>query len=260
MQSSKVNVSIGTPISDDYCVVLKSALVQKTEQAPPKSDDMKTESKDSLTSSLIGTARGVPKQLSKSSLPPTLSDWPNAWRTTFRFVAQTAGSATYAVTSNNLAGAFGCVTYVANTTGRAYHGSAKLNKITVWPSQDNSAIANIADCYWNQPIAGIGKDSTTIRSIPLGITQTGACVFVPPAHTLCGAWMNLGALASTQLFVIIMSEGGIVDVDVSLTPVNNSTGATISYSGTTAAVGVAGYTPLNGSGGGLIPQGRGFQL
>jgi hypothetical protein len=258
MQQSKVNSSV--EISDDYLVVHKSELVRKNAQASPMSNDTKVESKDSTSSYLVGTSRGSLKQLSNVSLPPTLSDWPNAWRSTFRFVAQTTGSPTYAITANKLAGALGCVTFVANTTGRAIFGTVKLNKITVWPSQNASAIANLADCLWNSPITGIGKDSTSIRSLPLGISTTAACVFSPPPKTFAGDWMQLGTLGTQQIFAMILSNGSIVDVDVSVSLFNNTTGATITYSGTTAAVGVAGYTPLDGSGGGLIPQGRGVQL
>lgn len=199
--------------------------------------------------------RGKTKTIKGSSLPPVINATPT-YSHTMRFAAQTSGTNVYNVTGNNLAGAMGSTVYVANTTGRAFVGTARIKCIKIWPSQDQSAIANVADVRW---LAGISVNTTRdvdlIENLPLGITNTKCVSFVPPKDTLCGFWLALGTLSATQLFAIECSEGSIIDVVYEATLANNTTGATIAYSGVTAAIGVQGFSPLNGSGGGLLPLG-----
>jgi hypothetical protein len=192
---------------------------------------------------------------SVAMLPPVLNAT-QTFKHTSRFLVQTAGVNQFNVTANNLAGAFGCVCYVANTTARAVVGTLRIIRVTCWPSQDQSAIANVTDIRWSiGPSGNIGRDTDMIENLPLGITSTKPVVFVPPRHSLAGDWMQLGAMSSTTVFSIEASEGSIIDMTYEATLSNNTTGATIALSGVTAAVGIHGYTPLNGSGGGLLPAG-----
>jgi hypothetical protein len=248
MNQIKVNVSSKLP-DEDY-VLLKRALQSLESQPTPSSADSKLETKvsNSKSAMLRSKAKTAP------NLPPPMNAT-HTLRGRSRFAAQTAGTNTYIVTGNSMAGALGSTVYVANTTGRAHIGTARLIRVTVWPSQDNSAVANVADVRWSALASYIVKDEDIISNLPLGITSTRSLSFTPPPNSLSGDWIQLGALSATQLFTVECSEGSIIDVEWEGTIANNSTGATISYSGVTAAIGTQGFSPLNGSGGGLLPLG-----
>jgi hypothetical protein len=266
MQQSKVNTLNSTPIVDDY-VVLKRRLAEmqadnphylslsekKTEQPAlqTESGDVKSLSSNSRMSRGVGqTSSNLPWKL-----PETV-----VVRATYGFFASTAGTNLYNVTGNSLAGALGCVCYVANTTARAYAGTARIVKMSLWPPGNATTTNTVADIRWSSgPSSTFVKDEGFVVPLPVGITATRCLTFTPPESTLAGNWLNLGALSAGVILTADLSFGTVVYLTVEYTLSNNFTGATIALSGI-AAVGVAGYCPLNGSGGGLTPIGKETQL
>ena len=98
------------------------------------------------------------------------------------------------------------------------------------------------------------KDEDVVTTLPLGMTMSKGLVFKPPPKALSSDWVSLGTLGTGVLFTIDVPVGAIIDVCVDATLANNVLGATITLS-TTQAVGVGGYTPLDGSNGNLRPVG-----
>lgn len=253
---------------DDY-VVLKKYLALQEPPTPKVLDEKKTQKPSgetplsqgfstmatmSSSQSTRGVARGVP------NLPPKVSTTVKA--SFQRLFSNTNTTVTaYNITGNSLAGSLGAVCYVANTTARAVFGLARIKSITVWPGSEpvtSGSLRNLVDLRWsNGPLSTIVDDRNQVQIVPSGITSTKGMRFVPPPHTLCGSWFQLGAVAASTLFTIEMSAGCVIIVDVEAALSNNFTGATISLSGVTAAVGTFGYTPLDGSGGVIQPIGVG---
>lgn len=199
-------------------------------------------------SSVLQTKKG--SRRTAPSLPPALEATPMS---TFRMRFRASATGTFSITGNNLAGAMGAVVYTANSLARAHFGTARLHSITVWnPARD--AVTVVSDLRWSTGVLStLFKDTDQIRSTPDGVSNTAPSVFVPPSGTLCGAWMQLGAISSGVLFILELTAGAIVDVHVSGTLANNVSGATISVSA--GAVGTQGYTALNGANGSLEHQG-----
>jgi len=225
--------------------------------AGDKKDAKSVTDKSWLISKELGTTLTAMRGRSKNagmSIPPRINAT-TIVRHTKRYAAQTSGVTVYPVSANNLAGALGSTCYVANTSARAAFATARIISITVWPSQDSSAVGNVADVRWVNSVSSfVDKDVDYIVNLPLGISVTRALTFKPPKQTFAGLWTVLGSLATTNMFTLELSEGSIVDICTEATLGNNMTGATVTLT-TTQPIGAFGYTPLNGSGGGLVPLG-----
>lgn len=248
---------------DDY-VVLKKYLAMQEPPTPKVSDEKKIQKPSGETPASQGFAtmaltnssrmsRGVPRGI--PNLPPKVNCTPSTRMLKLYSNNQSTVTALN-VTGNSLGGALGCVCYVANTTCRAVYATARIRSVTVWPGQEQAVLRNVCDLRWGTgPLAAINKDEDWTQVLPLGITSTKGMRFTPPAGTVCGDWMNLGSIGATVLFTMEISAGCVIIVDVEATLSNNITGATISLSGITAAIGTFGYTPLDGSGGSIQPLG-----
>lgn len=252
---------------EDYVLLKRSSL--SSSKVSANAGDEKKGSQEQLTPSVsqrtLTTSLGfmsrraglTDRGINAAALPPAMESV--IFTTSFRrrFLASTAAVTEYFVTGNSLAGALGSTCYVANTTGRAWFSHARIIAIEAWPSQDASATSNVVDVHWDSGPLGqrVFKPTNVISNLPLGISVTRGLRFVPPRLTVSGDWMNLGSVGAEQMISITASEGSVIDIIVEAAVVNNSTGATITYSGVTAAVGTTGYSPLNGSGGGLLPAG-----
>jgi hypothetical protein len=252
---------------EDYVLLKKSS--PSSSRVSADAGDEKKGSQEQLTPSVsqraLTTSLGfmskrtglTDRGINAAALPPAMESviFTSVFRR--RFLARSASVTEYFVTGNSLAGALGSTCFVANTTARAWFSHARIVAVEAWPSQDASATANVVDVRWNSSPLGarVFKPSNVISNLPLGISVTRGLRFVPPRQTVSGDWMNLGSIGVEQMISITASEGSIVDIIVEAAVVNNATGATVTFSGVTAAVGTTGYSPLNGSGGDLIPAG-----
>jgi hypothetical protein len=203
---------------------------------------------------MIQGSRQGNKGKRSSTLPPQINTT-HVVTGVRRFVANTAGSVVYSVTGNTLAGALGCTQY-AGLTARAIAGTARIHGFKIWPSA--TPTTSVVDVRWTPIITYVMKDVDMVRAIPDGVTNTSSVTFKPPNNSLAGDWFYLGVLGTVPICELEMSKGTIIDLSISYTLSNNSTGATITTAA--AAVGTFGYTPLDGTAGGLQPIGIKQQL
>jgi len=100
----------------------------------------------------------------------------------------------------------------SSTTVTQWATSFKILSVTVWPSGSSSSFTN-ARLDWLSGTSGQVPDESKDRSIPEGITMTGALVFKPPRQSLASFWLD--NLADPLLFSISCAVGSIVDLRVS---------------------------------------------
>jgi len=160
-------------------------------------------------SSIPGKALSMKSKKGSSSLPPTLQVTPCV-NHTFRFANPTAASVTISV--GNIAGALGGICTVVNSKVTMVATSFKIRKITVWSSASSSAASNVV-LDWAAGSDNQVPDESKIRSIPEGITETGALVFMPPKNSLAGFWIIVTAgVVADGVFSLALPAGSIVDL------------------------------------------------
>jgi hypothetical protein len=216
-----------------------------------KSDEVADVKKGSLNAGSSGI-RGKASHAG-SALPHPLNCVTTVSNMTRRFYSITDNA--FPITANMLAGAFGCVCYTANTNARAYWATMRIRSIKAWPPVGTTTALGQVDVRWGTlSSSAFVKDEDVVTSLPLGMTISKGLTFTPPPKALSSDWISLGQMGTGVLFTIDVPIGAIIDVSVDATLANNTLGATIALS-TTQAVGVAGYTPLDGSNCNLRPIG-----
>jgi hypothetical protein len=91
-----------------------------------------------------------------------------------------------------------------------------------------------------------------IRTLPEGVTVTGALVFKPPAKSLAVDWIT-SAAASSSVFFVQSPIGSVIDVQI-VARLSNVI-SPISVVVVAASPGAAYYLALDGAPGNYIPVG-----
>jgi hypothetical protein len=160
---------------------------------------------------------------------------------TLRFLASGAFSAN--ITGQMLAGACGGCCTVTNSVVTCWASSARVHKITVWPSV--SLTAPSPEIIWYSPLTVNERDESKMRTLPSGVTVDRAVVSSPPSGTLAGGWINLVTLGTTALFKMIgIPASSVIDVQVTFTLSNNILGQDLGV--VTGVLKTFYYLPLDG--------------
>jgi hypothetical protein len=123
--------------------------------------------------------------------------------------------------------------------GYTITSSAKLKSVKIWPAAGGSC-----DLYWSSASAR-ERDDFVDRSMPSGVTVTGAATFSPPTQALAGFWFDV--TTNLALFSLTSSVGTIVDLSLTFTQTNAIANGTVVLSGATP--GFVYYPSLDGIGG-----------
>jgi len=174
-------------------------------------------------------------------LPPELDITPVIGHT-FRF-RNSAAVTSQNITVGNLIGICGALGTVTNATVASIASSVKLRKIDIWPSEDTSTQHNPEISFSTN--YGTTSDRSKSKSIPLGISVTGAMSARPKRDTLAALWQNSSTTSSTLGVIYDLPAGSVVDVHVSFTLRNTQAG--VSYTVATAVLGTMYYLYLDGS-------------
>jgi hypothetical protein len=200
----------------------------------------------SVRSLLAVRSLGLGKRSSAPSLPPPVDLVPKV-RGVFRFINTSASTIT--VTSDTILGSLGNIATVANTTVKGWASCFKLHRVTVWP-----AAGGTASLSWIGSAQSDGRERDVIRdrSIPTGITDTGAVSFSPPSDSLAKLWFDAGL--GLQVFLISCTVGSVVDVHIDYCLSGAIASGTHSVS--TAVLGNIYYLALDGPSGNVyVPVG-----
>lgn len=174
----------------------------------------------------------------------------------FRFFSN-AGS-TKAITYGMVFGAIGGIGVVTNSSLRCWAGSFKVNRVIFYtPAGGAASGSNGANVYvaWHCDATNQGPDFVWDQTTPGGITESFTVVSRPPSKSTAGFWINSASqYLATDLFTMSISQGTILDLDVSFTLADNLQGPARTVS--TAAIGNQYYLPLDhGNGDDLQPIG-----
>jgi hypothetical protein len=175
----------------------------------------------------------------KSSLPPTISTTIEVHKV-LRFRAQS--TAANSIQTTHLFGACGAMGITA-TTVQYIASSVRLRSIVIWNPATTTSTSLV---YWGySTAAGFIKDESKSRSLPDGVTVTGAQSFSPPKGSLLNGWLSSSLGATNVICVLSCPAGSIIDVHVDFTIQNLNA----SYSALTVASATSGriyYLPLDG--------------
>jgi hypothetical protein len=172
------------------------------------------------------------------NLPPAIQITP-VMRHVFRYNASAGGNVN--VTSAEVIGALGTICTVTNSTVRPWASSFRINSIKIWGSA-SSAAAQSERLFWSSGPGAQSRDWEVDKTVPEGLTVSGALVTRPPKGTLGALWQTSNAAI---LFVVALNVGSVLDMDVSFTLSNQFVSGT-----QTVATGVLGtiyYLYLDGS-------------
>jgi hypothetical protein len=145
---------------------------------------------------------------SAGGLPPRLDLNPTKSQV-YRF--KTTAAETAGVHVGDLLGVIGGVATVANSKIAAIASSVRLRKVTVWPPGSISTSASSVSLEWAPGSSSQVPDDAVDRTIPLGITATGALSFVPPKMSLASFWIT-SADSTATVFLITAPAGAVIDV------------------------------------------------
>lgn len=162
---------------------------------------------------------------------------------TFRF-RNSSAIVGQSVTVGQLIGICGVIGTVTNTTVASIASSVKLRHIAIWPSEDTSTAHNPEISFATN--YGTTSDRSVSKSLPLGISVTGAFTARPKADTLAALWQNSSASSSTLLTLYDIPAGSVIDVSVTFVLRNSQNG--LSYSVATAVLGTMYYLYLDATG------------
>jgi hypothetical protein len=169
------------------------------------------------------------------SLPPPLHT--TLTRThVFRFISTSASAAVISTTDLTLVPGVMAVTALL---GYSISSSVRLRSVKIWPPAGGSSVL-----YWSSA-SGREKDDVVDRTLPTGITVTGASSFSPPTRALAGFWFE--PTTNLALFSITSSVGSIVDVRLTVSQTNAIANGSVVLSGATP--GFVYYPSLDGVGG-----------
>jgi hypothetical protein len=171
----------------------------------------------------------------------------------FHFSVTAAANGT-AITWANIAGATGVIGTVTNSTAVGLCSSFKINRVIIYPAVNASA-AGRQEVIFQVPTSGAyTKDESKARALPVGVTNSGPIVFVPPKESVVGDWCTAGSVGAVGNTILTMycTAGSIVALDLSWTQSNNAGSASITGL-TTVAVGTYYYLGLDGSAGNFPP-------
>jgi hypothetical protein len=143
---------------------------------------------------------------SGTALPPPLH-LSSRFTRTLRFVNVSASAATF--TAQSIACAFGCIG-TSVVTVQPWLSSLRILRLTIWP-----AAGGFAEIYWNEESSGLVPDDVVDRTLPLGVTVTGAVSSAPPPMSLAKFWRN--ASSSGNLLTITSSVGSVLDFKIEAT-------------------------------------------
>jgi len=150
----------------------------------------------------------------KSSLPPSIQLFPpRGMSVQFRVSASTTAN----ITVGQLLAAFGNITTVVNSKMSSFHSAIRLKRLIAWPPAVSGSV-NTVDVFWAGG-SGNTPDSERLRTLPDGITDTGAFIFKPPKNALSSFWWA-GGVGTTVLFSVVLGTGTIFQVDAELTQAN----------------------------------------
>jgi hypothetical protein len=232
MEEKKVlGVPDGAPKPSPSDVASSNSYLRSTLKIPPP-----------FSPSVSVLGRSTPAGL---SLPPRLQTTVTVTHV-YRFLATSA--AKKSITPQNLLSAIGGIGDTNPLVFTPWSSNVKLLHVTVWPSASPS-FATGAELSWTFPL-GESLDSVTDRSIPSGLTVTGAVTFVPPSSSLASFWQSN---SGTSLFDLTCSQGSIVDVRVAF-KLSNALLA-VPIVSTASSSGAVGYTALDGPGATYTPIG-----
>jgi hypothetical protein len=171
----------------------------------------------------------------QSSLPPPIHT--TLTRThVFRFISTSASAAVISTTDLTLVPGVMAVTAIL---GYSISSSVRLRSVKIWPPAGGSSVL-----YWSSA-SGREKDDVVDRTLPTGITVTGASSFSPPTRALAGFWFE--PTTNQALFSITSSVGSIVDVRLTVSQTNAIANGSVVLSGATP--GFVYYPSLDGVGG-----------
>jgi len=173
------------------------------------------------------------------SLPPTIQLTPSLGHV-FRFTNSSASLTTIGVM--DLLGSLGGIG-TGSTSVAFWATSFKILSVTVWPSASSSS-AHSAQLEWLAGSSGQVPDESKDRSIPEGVTATGALVFTPPKFSLASFWLDNSA--DVDLFSIGCPVGSIIDLKVSFRLSNVLPASALTV--TSASPGTVYYLALDGPG------------
>lgn len=172
-------------------------------------------------------------------LPPELNATPVVGHV-FRF-QNTADITTVSITVGNLIGICGTIGTVTNTTVASVASSIKLRRIDCWPgisTGEHNPEISMATNY------GTTSDRSTTKTIPLGVTVSGAFSVRPKRDSLAALWQNSSTTSSTLFTIYDLPKGSVVDVHLTFCMRNSQNG--VSYTVATAVIGTMYYMYLDG--------------
>lgn len=223
---------------EDFAEILLESLPRKEK---PLTNNLVVSGNRTFSMGLSKTARkrNNRRAVRGLSVPPPLDTTPSL-RHVFRFACSTSG--TYNVVVNSLLAACGGICTVANSTIVTFASAVKVHRVSIWPAP-NSTTVEANGVQFSSSSDTYSRDESKGRDVPDGITVTGAVTAVPPPNSSAAFWAT--STASRQLFVLQITAGSIVDVDLSICLANTLTGASITGL-TTAVLGTTYYLALDG--------------
>jgi len=164
-----------------------------------------------------GRRKSGKRQRGAPTLPPEL-EMVFMVHKTLRFLA--SGAFSNNITGQMIAGACGGICTITNSSVSCFASSAKIHKITIWPSV--SLTAPSPEVIWYSPVTVVEKDESKSRTIPSGVTVDRAVVSRPPRNTLAVDWMNLVSIGTTSLFKLLnVPSASVIDLSLTFTLSNN---------------------------------------
>jgi len=174
------------------------------------------------------------------NLPPQI----NSTITVSTRIRYTAGSDNVvSVSAQDLAGACGGICTVTNSVFRPWASSFRIKKLVAWPAA-SASVLNTVQLSWNSGIAGANRDVESSTDLPEGITNTTACVFVPPPKSLASDWFT-ATTGSTNIFTLVCTSGSVLDLYLDYTLANQFVSGTSTIA--TGTLGSIYYLPLDGA-------------
>jgi len=195
-----------------------------------------------------GKARGKAgkRRSGAPTLPPEL-DTVVTIHKVYRFLA--SGAFSNNITAQMLAGALGGICTITNSSLSCWASSARIHKVTIWPSV--SLTAPSPEVIWYSPLTNVEKDESKSRTLPSGVTVDRAVVSSPPRGTLACDWINLVSTGTTVLFKLnLVPSASVIDVSVTYTLSNNILGQNLGI--VTGVLTNVYYLALDGPGGNVL--------
>jgi len=171
--------------------------------------------------------------------PPTLDISPRITRT-YRYVATTAGTNLVGCTAGEIFGALGCTTTTVNSSVTCWFTSFRIHSLCIFIPGGSTA-----SVIWVGPLIGIGPDTEADSSVLTSITTPNCIKSKPPVWSMASDWINTGTTLTTNIFVLSVPAGALVDLHISAT-LSNSFGPTSRTVASASPLGAPFYLALDG--------------